>query len=78
MAACLSLQKKQHICNCFYQTAIVDLSDREIELQIAYFEKDNPKQAAIRSEPGFDYDAYNAKAEASLLKTLACVKDAKK
>ena len=69
MAAC-QLRFKAHVCECSYDPS---LNEKEMELSIAYLTGDKQRQEEIKSDPAFDYDAYNAKGAPSMAKAMACV-----
>jgi len=73
MSACLAKQPKVHLCECMYGSMLTTLNPREFDLAIAFMAGDKVRQDEIKSDPSFDYGAYNAKAGANLMKSLECV-----
>jgi hypothetical protein len=73
MIACLAKQPKVHLCECMYGSMLTTLNSREFDLAIAFMAGDKARQNEIRSDPSFDYDAYNAKAGSNLMMSFECV-----
>jgi hypothetical protein len=79
MDACVVKQKKKsYLCECMYESSVISLSAREMDLQIAILADDTKRQSEIKSEQGFDYKAYNDKGTAILMKAIACVQSRQK
>ena len=73
MAACLKGKTTLRACECTYESVSPVLNAREMELMIAYLSDDKKRQEEIKSDPKFDYRAYDAKSGASFARSLACV-----